>query len=147
MATKTAVPASWVDEVVWVDPENVTPPHEVRNPAKYNALVAAMRDTGWCGRPILAEEEIYGDYDIWDPEQLEDVDMRAWTGSHRIAAAREAEIEIPVYVMDEDTNAQVGTWESYLDDEDRVEAFRRAKDRNAAALMAAEVGFDECCIE
>jgi len=72
--------------IEYVSPRKVVLLHPVREPEKFNRLVASMRAEGWTGRPALALD--MGDH------------LQALTGSHRIAAAIEADLEtIPVYVI------------------------------------------------
>jgi hypothetical protein len=57
------------------------------NPEKVARIAAAMRRDGWQGRPLLIEEDLDGR-------------LNAWTGSHRISAAREAGlVEVPCRVI------------------------------------------------
>jgi len=57
------------------------------NSVKVVRIAAAMRRDGWQGRPLLIEEDVEGR-------------LHAWTGSHRISAAREAGlIEVPCRVI------------------------------------------------
>ena len=65
--------------------KNIVALHEVKDTDKLNSLVTSMAN-GWTGRDILAVD--CGDY------------LQALTGSHRIAAANEVGIEIPVMVID-----------------------------------------------
>jgi ParB-like nuclease family protein len=73
--------------ITCLDPKVVQPPHEPREREKYRKLVASMRRGGWRGRPLLVIETSPGRF-------------QALTGSHRIAAARDAGLaSIPVIVM------------------------------------------------
>lgn len=66
----------------------IDPLHAVRDSIKLATLVESMYRRGWVGRPLLVA--VYGD------------GYQAWTGSHRIAAARVAGIErVPVKVISE----------------------------------------------
>ncbi len=69
-----------------LSPYLINPVNEITDIEKYNRLVSDMRDNGWRGLPILAYEGPHG--------------MQAVTGSHRILAAREAGIEIPVSILE-----------------------------------------------
>jgi hypothetical protein len=72
-----------------ISPRDIRPAHEVRDADKLAALAAAMDAAGWDGRAILA-------YDYCGA-------ICAVTGSHRIAAARAADLEeIPVLVMSDE---------------------------------------------
>lgn len=55
---------------------NYQPIHQVEDQDKLAALVASMTESGWVGAPIVVDGE------------------QAITGSHRLAAAQIAEIEI-----------------------------------------------------
>jgi hypothetical protein len=69
-------------------PGNVVPPHEITFPHYVAELAVDMRRRGWRGRPLLAE-------------QLSRTRYKAWTGSHRVAAAVLAEIaSIPIVLVD-----------------------------------------------
>lgn len=99
-----------------ISPTLIYPPHEVRDEDKYAALVGAMTDGGWSGRPVLA----------W--RATEDDRVRALTGSHRIAAARAAGLEtIPVLVIECD------------DDADAVDALDAIRDQDEAVNALAEI--------
>lgn len=63
-------------------PADLLPAHEIRDDDKLAALTASMREHGWHGAPIVIAKEGYGD--------------QALTGSHRLAAAEAADIEVPV---------------------------------------------------
>ncbi len=64
----------------------INPPHEVRDCAKFDALVSSMESDGWLGRPLLVIRK--------NGEWL------AITGSHRYAAACEAGMEeVPCVVI------------------------------------------------
>lgn len=77
-----------------VQTSSVCPPHEVRDTDKLSALVAAMTADGWSGRALLVVAR--GDRYV------------AWTGSHRLAAARAAGVtNVPVVVVSEDLEAQI----------------------------------------
>lgn len=70
----------------WIDPNEIEPWNEITDTEKYEELVSKMEDGGWKGRPVLAYEDEYG--------------LKAATGSHRIFAAREAKIEVPIKKVD-----------------------------------------------
>lgn len=64
--------------------------HEVIDKDKFQQLVEDMKENGWNGRPLVVID-CCGEYS-------------ALTGSHRLAAAREAELyEIPCAVVDHGT--------------------------------------------
>jgi len=115
------------------DPREVTPLHEVRDREKYKLLVAAMTEHGWQGHPVLAYDDGNG--------------YHAITGSHRIAAARAAGIQISVYFLDAERVERYCidhdlTFSEALgaDDDDRLDFIRQMGDAEALAIMEAE-----CC--
>lgn len=65
----------------------IAPPHEVKDAAKFAAIVADMEKNGWTGRPILAVIDPWGQ-------------LQALTGSHRIAAAMATSTALPVVVAE-----------------------------------------------
>ncbi|MEO3856264.1 ParB/RepB/Spo0J family partition protein [Acrocarpospora sp. B8E8] len=87
------------------------PRHEVYDPAKRDQLAADMTANGWQGPPVVA-----------------DVDTaQAITGSHRIPAARLADIAIPVVdIADLAEACGIDLWEFVADHgtlEDALPAF------------------------
>ena|GEM_PF-2642702 len=75
------------------------------NPEKVARIAAAMRRDGWQGRPLLIEEDVDGRHS-------------AWTGCHRISAAREAGlVEVPCRVITRRESQQ------YLDRLPEVEGY------------------------
>jgi hypothetical protein len=105
--------------------------HSANNASKLKAITENMAANGWQGRPILA----------WDTGN----GSLALTGSHRIAAARAAGIEVPTVYVDaakmEKYAAKTG---KTVDDiigagDDHVhEMLRAAGDKRAAYLMGLE---------
>ena len=66
---------------------NVEPPHRANNAEKLALLTASM-EGGWQGRPLVLLEGGAGGW-------------FAWTGSHRIQAARDAGLEeVPAVLLD-----------------------------------------------
>lgn len=120
---------------LWVDKWLVEPPHEVRDRRHLAKLVESLATRGWAGRPLLAETVRGG----W----------RAWTGSHRLWAARRVErvTEVPVVVLDKRAYVRVHgrPSRSYcsdtFDDEDRLGRLLECGDHRAALLMARELKF------
>lgn len=80
------------EQVEWLAPEDVEPPHEIKDEAKLAEIIASMQK-GWFGRPlvVLRLGRVY----------------KAITGSHRIAAAREVLDAIPCLVLDDQQSAAV----------------------------------------
>lgn len=114
------------------DPSEIMPVNEVTDPAKYEYLVNEFRETGYAGRPIVVYETPYG----W----------QALTGSHRIYAAREADIEIPAVritdsavierleaITNDSDLQQEARWlfEDELIDQQLMELLSREEDLNA----------------
>lgn len=114
-------------EIQHIDPWELVPPHEPRE--DFAELVDSMGEDGWTGRPLLIVEDATGTY-------------HAWTGSHRIAAAREVGLEsVPCYIVDEADINLVGhsATDVFLADWERLEVIRKIDDEAAIELMAAEV--------
>ena len=106
-------------------PADIEPLHEVRDAGKLETLTASMERNGWQGRAILVS--------------VRDGGFFAYTGSHRIAAARAAGLEqIPVVVIkiveertddepDDDDETPAPEYDAYgriemgMDDDDRLE--------------------------
>lgn len=59
--------------------------HSVTDPRKASRLAESMQADGWHGEPLLVVK--YGD------------GYQAWTGTHRLAAAKSAGVDVPVYVL------------------------------------------------
>ena len=72
-----------------MDPSDIEPLNGITDQEKYEELVISFREDGYNGVPVLVGNECIGIYD-------------AVTGSHRILAAREAGIEIPCLIIEED---------------------------------------------
>jgi hypothetical protein len=109
---------------------SVFPVHKVQDSKKFEAIYRDMVKNGWTGRPILAIEN--------------DGAAFALTGSHRIAAAKKAGIDIPVIYVDEtaaQTELRDGTFlfDNIGAGDDRVaDMLREAGDARAADLMEME---------
>ena len=81
--------------IEYVELESVTPLHKPRSDRHLQNLTAEMKENGRKGRPLLVIER--------------DSDYLAWTGSHRIAAARLAGLtSIPCYILPESKLTAVG---------------------------------------
>lgn len=112
---------------IHLDPEEITPLHEARSPRHLRELVDDMRLNGWHGRPLLVIERENG--------------YLAWTGSHRIAAAKEAGLtQIPCYVLSEsELNAHGFDAErGHVEDRERLAILRKVEDEVALSLMWQE---------
>jgi len=72
-----------------VDPQHVKPLHEIRKSRAHHLreLIDRMRHEGWQGRALVVEETAPNRY-------------QAWTGTHRLAAARRVGIRVPVVIID-----------------------------------------------
>lgn len=91
-----------------MSPERLTPLHDVEDSVKYHMLIKSMRNTGWVGAPIV----VHG--------------SQAITGSHRIAAATAAGIDIPTINVADCCTAHGADWDRHLDNwGDWYEAARR----------------------
>src|SRR5688572_30545940 len=94
-----------------LDPFEIVPLHEPRNAAAVEAMAQDMGENGWTGRPLLVVQSASG--------------FQAWTGSHRIAAAREADLStVPCYVIQEGVfaDSDVDATFGHVDDADRLKA-------------------------
>ena len=108
---------------------SIEPPHNVRDAKKLLSLTESMKNTGWQGRPILT-------YDVGRGEE-------ALTGSHRIEAAREANIEVPIYRIENagdyvDKNGKSIVDVGFMELDDQVKWLNKFGDKNAAKLLKQE---------
>ena len=108
---------------------SIEPPHNVRDNKKLLSLTESMKNTGWQGRPILT-------YDVGRGEE-------ALTGSHRIKAAREANIEVPIYRIENagdyvDKNGKSILDVGFMELDDQVKWLNKFGDKNAAKLLKQE---------
>jgi len=124
--------------------DDIRPLHEVRNKTKLKALTEKIAEHGWQGGPILVEEVLDRGY-------------RAWTGTHRLAAAKAAGLDtVPVVLVDVEKvweelrmreldfgKIKDGLVDATYDDEDRYKLLEAAGDDRAAALMHNEVEMNE----
>jgi len=67
----------------YVSASSIEPPHGIRDKKKLSLLINSMKKLGWKGRPILT-------YDVGRGDE-------ALTGSHRIHAAKNTNIKIPIH--------------------------------------------------
>ncbi len=119
-----------------IDPRRILTLHKIKRPQDLRLLIDSLRRDGWSGRRLLVEEYRPGHY-------------QAWTGSHRLAAARRAGLRrIPVLVID--LKKWVKCWGPIEDefavddvhggdDEDKYMELLQAGDRIAANLMRQEI--------
>jgi hypothetical protein len=111
-----------------IDPEEIDPLHEVRNFDLVDELAAAMKENGWEGRPLLLIERSSAGY-------------LAWTGSHRISAARQAGLSaVPCYVIQERQLLDHGfeADRGHVMDHERLEILRKIGDETALHIMWQE---------
>lgn len=90
------------------DGTHYAPRHDVYDPAKRDQIAADMTANGWQGAPIVADTTT----------------CQAITGSHRISAARLADVEVPVVdLADLAAACGIDLWEftaDYVDLEDAL---------------------------
>ena len=67
-------------------PTALVPVHEVMDSGKLAALTASMMESGWIGAPLIGWQN--GE-EVW-----------LFSGSHRFRAAKVADVEIPVILLD-----------------------------------------------
>ncbi len=115
-----------------ISPININPVNPITNKDKFRAIALSMEENGWQGPPILAYQ---------DGETTQ-----AITGSHRIYAAREANIDVPVDTIDVSNFSEddVDSLLSLTEDEDRVALFESLNRRGLVTdgqldLMELEV--------
>lgn len=123
-----------VTPTVRVAPDRVTPLRGAIDSAKVAHLTRSMAYRGWSGPPLLAEPMPHGSY-------------VAWTGRHRLLAARSARLSwVPLLLVDVARWAQVhgspcpyGAVYDTRDDIHRAMSLAMAGDLTAASLMAHEI--------
>jgi hypothetical protein len=113
---------------------SIEPPHKVRDNKKLLSLIESMKNTGWQGRPILT-------YDVGRGNE-------ALTGSHRIKAAREANIEVPIYKIKNvgdyvDANGKSIHDVGFMELDEQVKWLNKFGDKNAAKLLKQEPEFQD----
>lgn len=101
-----------VDDIVGdlMSPKKILPVNEIDDYDKYAALVYDFEHEGYSGRPIVAMDLGGGEY-------------QALTGSHRIFAAREADIDIPTVTIG--YNEKTAPLFEAIGDDDRAEIAKR----------------------
>ena len=70
---------------------SIIPPHDVTDTAKRDELVRRMRSEGWVGSPLLT---------MYDPATDT---LYAMMGAHRLNAAYQVKLSVPVHQGDYDT--------------------------------------------
>lgn len=119
-------------EIISIDPEEIIPLTAARNELLLKQLIEDMTENGWQSRPLLVIERESGDY-------------LAWTGSHRIEAAREVGLPtVPCYVIQSSElirsnfDEKVDLDWAPFDHKDRMAALVKLDDENAIHLMWQE---------
>lgn len=79
--------------VTEIDPDRVQTWNDVDDHGKYASLVESMSSHGWQGAPVVVIPGVDHGWGEGDPHAV--------TGSHRIAAAREAGIDVPTVQLDD----------------------------------------------
>lgn len=116
-----------MDETIYLSLDEITPLHGVTHPKHFHDLAADMEENGWKGRPLLVIER--------------ENDYLAWTGSHRLAAAREAGFpSVPCYVIQERKLLSKGfsAEEGHALDYQRLAILREVGDEMGIYLMRQE---------
>ena len=109
-----------------VSADTIDPLHHVTDGAKFSALVTDMRRRGWTGRPLLVYRTASG--------------YQAWSGSHRLAAARVVGLSVPVYCLNPDGKPlTTGQPCSVMRDTARLKLLRQIGDPYAVQLMEREI--------
>jgi hypothetical protein len=116
-----------------LDPRRIVEIHSVQDKNKFERITKSMSAEGWKGDPLLVWED--GSGGVW-----------ALNGSHRIAAARKAGIDVPVkYVdptaMENGLAAKNMSFDELIGSgDDRVaDFFKEAGDKASAELLEREV--------
>ena len=78
----------WVNYVEWYDPKFIEPFHPAYDEERFDKIMESMSVDGWQGRPIVALRA------------YKSGPLRALTGSHRLACARQLTVYVPVYILD-----------------------------------------------
>lgn len=104
----------------------IIPLHEVTDETKVEAIAASMRANGWMGRPILVDDE--------DANE-----MRAFTGTHRLAAAKLAGVEPEIYSLEGNGTDVAALMFDCVDDDDRLDVIEQGDDKEAIEIMREEI--------
>src|SRR5437868_2722841 len=111
-------------DIDWIEPSRIKPLHDVRNQRILDELVASMLDQGWNGRPLLVIQR--------------GANYFAWTGSHRIAAAKEAGLQaVPCYVLQENRLPVTADY-GHVEDYERLKILSEIGDETAIHIMWQE---------
>jgi hypothetical protein len=116
-----------MSEIISLSVEEITPLHKARSRRHLGELESDMRQNGWNGRPLLVIER--------------ENDYLAWTGSHRIAAAKKVGLTlIPCYVLSESKLAALGfdAERGHVEDRERLAILRKVGDETALKIMWQE---------
>jgi hypothetical protein len=118
------------DSSVLINPKKLSPLNKIEDAEKYKTILNSMEESGYQGRPILA--------------YMDKGKPKALTGSHRIFAAREAGIDVPVVFVNpsvmkwEDKSGLFGTFKESINDQRVYEYLKAAGDDVAASLSKLE---------
>jgi len=116
-----------MDQTAMLKPWDIKPLHKPTNKRHLDELVESMKEIGWQGRPLLVIRR--------------KSDYVAWTGSHRIAAARKVGLDVvPCYLLDERKLLQheIDAEWGHCEDRERLEICRKIGDDVAIHLMWVE---------
>ncbi len=91
------------ENAIMSDPHNIKPVNDITDKAKYEYLVKEFTENGYDGRPIVAVG------DEWYAQAI--------TGSHRIWASIEADIDVPVEFISLETEGATELLEASSDEE------------------------------
>lgn len=125
-----AIPGSYDGSSVLMNPKNLTPLNKIEDANKYKSILNSMQEFGYQGRPILA--------------YMDNGQAKALTGSHRLYAARNAGIDVPVVFVKpsvmkwEDNEGLFGTFKESINDQRVYEHLKAAGDDIAASLAKLE---------
>jgi len=113
-----------------IDPNKINPLHELRDKDKYTNLVKSMKKHGWVGDKIVA-------FDIGQG-------LQAVNGTHRIHAARQAGIDIPIHKVSDEIGNHVDDYGRdvhdmmNMDDGDKAKYLHKFGDKEAGRIMDRE---------
>lgn len=95
--------------ITWVNPDECEPPHKITHWDKYQQLVSEFQRDGCWG----IDHDVLTGYYIGDKIQL-------ISGSHRWAAAKEADIMVPVMIYDYDEIQESWGTERWVVNRERI---------------------------